>query len=166
MRVTPSAGELAGERTGWSHEAGLHEGLGGQVVELGGACGTQHVDQRPLVEQVRLVQFDAIAQMGDALEAFGARAAHHAVHVVALLEQEFGQVGAVLARDAGDQRSVLVHEESLSASAGGGPGSSKKPRLRRKRTVSTITANRKTIAANPDSCVNDSAITQKQAVRK
>ena len=34
------------------------------------------------------------------------RAADDAVHLVALLEQQLGQVGAVLTRDSGDQRSL------------------------------------------------------------
>ena len=41
--------------------------------------------------------------MGDALEVEGARPADHAADLVALVEQELGQVGAVLAGDAGDQ---------------------------------------------------------------
>ena len=36
-----------------------------------------------------------------------ARAAHHAVDLVALLEQDLGEVRAVLARDPGDERLAL-----------------------------------------------------------
>ena len=63
-----------------------------------------HVDERQLVEQVGLPQLDAVAQVRDALEVLGAGAAHHADDLVALLEQQLGQIRAVLAGDAGDQR--------------------------------------------------------------
>jgi hypothetical protein len=66
--------------------------------------GAQRVDERALVEQVALVQRDPIAQVLDALELLGRGAAHHAVDLVALLEQQIGEIGAVLARDPGDQR--------------------------------------------------------------
>jgi hypothetical protein len=44
--------------------------------------------------------------VGDPLEVDGAGPAHHADDLVALLEQELGQVRAVLAGDAGDERMV------------------------------------------------------------
>ena len=50
------------------------------------------------------MQRDALAQMLDALELLGRRTANHAVHLVAALEQQFGEIGAVLAGDAGDER--------------------------------------------------------------
>ena len=50
------------------------------------------------------MQRDAVAQVLDAVELLRRGAADHAVHLVALLEQQLGQVGAVLAGDAGDQR--------------------------------------------------------------
>ena len=45
-----------------------------------------------------------VFQMGDPLEGFGTGPAHNAVDLVAFVEQEFGQIRAVLARDAGDDR--------------------------------------------------------------
>ena len=45
----------------------------------------------------------ALADVLDALEGLGARAPDEAVHLVALLEQELSQVGAVLARYTGDE---------------------------------------------------------------
>ena len=54
------------------------------------------------------MQGDAVADVLDAVELLGRGAAHHAVHLIALLEQQLGQVGAVLAGDAGDQRGATV----------------------------------------------------------
>jgi hypothetical protein len=47
-------------------------------------------------------------QMIDAIGVERRRAPLHAVDLVALLEQEFGEVSAVLPRDAGDQRRLAV----------------------------------------------------------
>ena len=47
---------------------------------------------------------DPVAQVLDAVELLRRGAPDHAVDVVALLEQQLGQVGTVLAGDAGDQR--------------------------------------------------------------
>ena len=83
------------------HRGDLADGRFPDLVRLDGA---QHVDERELVEQVRLPQIDAVAEMRDALEVLRARPAHHADDPVALLEQQLGQVRPVLARDAGDER--------------------------------------------------------------
>ena len=104
-RVTPSA-VISPVSTGW-RERRLHERLGGEVVHLVGPVLAQDRDERGLVEQVARrgvrVEHDAVLQVGDALEVRGALAAHHADHLVALVEQQLGQVRAVLAGDAGDQ---------------------------------------------------------------
>src|SRR5271155_2159855 len=48
--------------------------------------------------------------MLDAVELLRRRAAHHAVDVVALVEQQLGQVGAILTGHAGDQgRATVAH---------------------------------------------------------
>ncbi len=60
------------------------------------------VHQRELIEQVGLVQMDAVAQMLDPLEAFGARASDHAVDFVSFVQQERSQVRPILAGDPGD----------------------------------------------------------------
>src|SRR5215510_8126844 len=56
--------------------------------------------------------------MLDALEVVLARPAHHAEDRIALLEQELGEVRAVLARDACDQRTPASHAspESMESS--------------------------------------------------
>ena len=61
-----------------------------------------------LVEQVAGDELELVLDVGDALEVHGARAPHHADHRVALRQQEFRQVGPVLAGDARDQ-SPLRH---------------------------------------------------------
>src|SRR5262249_15303963 len=67
-----------------------------------GAHGAEDIDEGELIEQVGLVQLDAALQMGDALEVLGARTANDAVDLIALVEEQIGQIAAVLARDAGD----------------------------------------------------------------
>ena len=61
-----------------------HEAHGREVVDLVRADRLDHVDDRKLVEQVGLVQRDPAAQVGDALEVFGAGPADDAVDFVAL----------------------------------------------------------------------------------
>ena len=59
-----------------------------------------------------------VAEVLDPLEALGAGAADHAVDFVALAEQKLGQVGAILAGDAGDQcasRHARLSAESSAA---------------------------------------------------
>ena len=52
---------------------------------------------------------EPVLDAGDAFEVDRARAPHHADDLVPLLEQQFGQVGAVLARDPGDERAFGHH---------------------------------------------------------
>ena len=79
-----------------------HEGLGGEIVDLVRPHVAQEVDERELVEQIRLAQLETGADVGDALEVLGARAPHHADDTIALLEQQLGEIRPVLARDPGD----------------------------------------------------------------
>ena len=163
--------ELPGQRR--LHPAGRHERLRRQVVELGRPRRAQRSHQRALVEQVGLVQHHAPAQMRDALEGLGARAPHEAVDLVALLEQELGQVGAVLAGDAGDQRAALPQRSSSFVPTTHSPPApsslariERAPRFQSRRSVSTITTARKSAATTPRIRVKESAIRQKQAVTK
>src|SRR3954464_4901492 len=57
-----------------------------------------------MIEQVGLMERDAVAQVLDAFELLRRRAAHHAVHLIALLEQQLGQIRPILTRDPRDQR--------------------------------------------------------------
>jgi hypothetical protein len=43
----------------------------------------------------------------DAARVEGGGAADDAVHLIALAEEEFGEIGTVLARDAGDERALF-----------------------------------------------------------
>ena len=101
MRVTPSAGDLAGEHR--LRPGGLDKALRRQIVDLGRPVLAQNADQRDLVHQVAGDKRQIVLNMVDALEIDRRRAADHADHVVALLEQKLGQIAAVLAGDAGDQ---------------------------------------------------------------
>ena len=99
----PQSGSLAGEHR--LAERGLHERLGGQVVHLHRPVQSQGLDEGGLVEQVAAHDGDLVLEMGDALEADHAGPPDQTHHLVARVEQELSQVGAVLARDPGDQRS-------------------------------------------------------------
>ena len=99
-------------------EAGLHEGLGGQVVDLVGPVVAQNVDEGHLVEQVTRHELELVLNVRDPLEVDRARPAHHPDDGVALFEQEFGQVGAVLTGHTGDQ-SPFRHQGNASPPAGG-----------------------------------------------
>ena len=99
-------GDIAGE-DGLIPRGG-NEGLGGQIVDLGGADAGQGVDHRALVGQVALQEVEAVAHVLDAFEVLGAGAPEDAVDIVVVIEQEFGQIGAVLARDPGNQRASLL----------------------------------------------------------
>ena len=72
-----------------------------------------HRDQGGLVEQVAPDERDPVLDVGDPLEAHGARTPHHADDLVTLLEEQFREVGAVLARNAGDQRSSGHREPTV-----------------------------------------------------
>ena len=94
--------ELAGEhRLG---PRGGHEALRGEVVDLVGLGVAHHGGQRVLVEEVRGHDLDAVEQVVDPLVGVVGGAAHHADDVVALGQEELGEVGAVLPGDARDQR--------------------------------------------------------------
>jgi len=59
-------------------------------------------DDRQLIEQIGRLERNAIEQMLDAPEIRRAGAARRADHLVALREQQFGEVGSVLPSDSGD----------------------------------------------------------------
>ena len=63
------------------------------------------------------MQDDAVAQVLDAVELLGGRAADHAVDLVALLEQEVGEIRAVLAGDAGDEGGLGMARDLPTAAA-------------------------------------------------
>ena len=63
----------------------------------------QCLDKRRLIDQVALDDLDSIDDVGDALERCGARATGHPDDAIALFEQEFGQIGAVLPGNSGNK---------------------------------------------------------------
>ena len=84
--------------------------LGAEVVDLVGLYVAQQADQGDAVGQVRVVQHQGpvgllrvLVDVVDPLGVEGRRAAHEAVHRVALGQQQFGQVRAVLPGDSGDE---------------------------------------------------------------
>ena len=88
--------------------------LGGQVVDLVRLHLLDDADQAGTVGQVAVVQDElapgfvgVLVQVVDAVGVEQAGPALDAMHFVALVEQKFGQVGAVLPGDAGDQSHFL-----------------------------------------------------------
>ena len=96
-------GELGGV------EADLHVALGGEVVDLRGAHVGDDADNGHGVAEVGIVEVEvgAALEVGDALAVIDGGAADDAVDVVAFVEEEFGEVGAVLAGHARDEGNVL-----------------------------------------------------------
>ena len=74
------------------------------------------LDQRERVHQVARMELDAVHEVVDALEGDRGGPAHHADHVVSLVQQQLGQVGAVLSRDACDEGAALHGGQSASGS--------------------------------------------------
>ena len=96
-------GELGGVETD------LHVALGGEVVDLRGAHVGDDADDGHGVAEVGIVEVEvgAALEVGDALAVIDGGAADDAMDVIAFVEEEFGEVGAVLARDARDEGNVL-----------------------------------------------------------
>ena len=96
-------GELGGV------EADLHVALGGEVVDLRGAHVGDDADDGHGVAEVGVVEVEvgAALEVGDALAVIDGGAADDAVDVIAFVEEEFCEVGAVLAGHARDEGNVL-----------------------------------------------------------
>ena len=89
-------------------QLGRHERHRRQVVDFLGAGLFKDLGQRRLIEQIRLVQGNAVAEMLDALEVFGAGPADDAADLVTLVEQELREIAAVLTGDACDESSFCA----------------------------------------------------------
>ncbi len=98
-------------------EGDLDVALGGQVVDLVGLDGLERPRQAVRVDEVAVVQHQLVADVVDAPGVERAAAAHEAVHLVALLEQQLRQVAAVLAGDPRDER-LLRHASDFIARVG------------------------------------------------
>ena len=81
---------------------GGDEALGGEVVDFVRFGVTDDGREGMLVEEVGRHDVHTIKQMADTLVRIVRRAAHHPDHLVALRQQQLGEVGAVLPGDAGD----------------------------------------------------------------
>ena len=80
-----------------------HEALGGEVVHLGRSDGAERLHERGLVQEIALDDLDPVADVGDPLVRRGAGTPRHPHDAISLLEQELGEVGAILAGDPGDE---------------------------------------------------------------
>jgi len=99
-------------------EAHLDVALGSQVVYLGGLHLHQDLVDAAGVGEVAVDQAQAgslglgrLVEMVDASGVEGAAAADDAPDLVALGQEQFGQIGPILAGDAGDKR-AFVHDSS------------------------------------------------------
>ena len=91
-------------------EADADVGLGAEVVDFVGLDAGEDFAEAGAIDEVAVVEEEAgvgiVAVAIEVIDAVGverAAAADDAVDLVALVEQKFGQVGAVLAGDAGDE---------------------------------------------------------------
>ena len=94
-------------------EGDLDVALRGQVVDLVGSDQLQRAHEAVLVHEVAVVEDQAVADVVDAPGVERAAPAHEPVDLVPLLEEELGEVGAVLARDPGDERLARGHADLL-----------------------------------------------------
>ena len=101
-------------------EADLHMALGGEIVDLVGLGLLDDADQVGRVGHVAVMQDEAriglvrvLIEMLDAAGVERRRAALDAVDHVALGQQQFGKIGAVLAGDAGDQGDFMFAHGAL-----------------------------------------------------
>ena len=84
-------------------ERRLHEGLCCEVVDLVGLVVSHDVDHRNLVEEVAGDEFKVVLQVADPLKVHGGTATNHPDDVVALRQQQFSQIRAVLTGDSCDE---------------------------------------------------------------
>ncbi len=92
-------------------EADRHMALRRQIVDLVGLDLRDQAHQIGRIRHVAVMQLEGpaalmlvVIEMVDARGVEGRRPALHPVDCVALVQQQFGQIGPVLARDAGDER--------------------------------------------------------------
>ena len=97
-----------------------HERHRREVVELVGPDVVDDADQRQLIEQVGRLERDAIEQVLDAPVVGRAGAADDPEDLVALLEQQLGEIRPVLTGDAGDE-CAFGHEVRPSSISGRNP---------------------------------------------
>ncbi len=101
-------------------ERDLDVALRAEVIDLVGIDRLEHPAQPGAVGHIAIMQAQPgagemriVVEVIDAVGIEQARPPHQAMHLIALGQQQLGQVGAVLAGDAGDQR-ALRHGSTLS----------------------------------------------------
>src|SRR5439155_9909903 len=121
-------------------EADLDVALRPEVVDLFRLDPVEVADQRRRIGQVGVVEEEArpgfmriSVEMVDPPPVEGAGAAHEAVDLVALVEEQFGEVGAVLPGDPGDQRTLHVWAMVGAAEGVRDPAGSRRARARASR---------------------------------
>ena len=89
-------------------ERNLHMALGREVVDFGRLHLPHHLHEAHGVAHVGIVQVEIrlAFEVGDAFTEIHRRAADNTVDFIALGQQKFGKIGAVLARDTSDQCNV------------------------------------------------------------
>jgi len=97
------------EASDFAGELGLvpgkgHEADGGKVVDLVGLDALHAADERGLVQEIALDNPDVRKKLLDLLPLRVGLSADQAVDLVALRQQVLGEIGAILAGDAGDKR--------------------------------------------------------------
>ena len=96
-----------------------HVALRGQVVHLVGLAPLDHPHHAQRIAEVAVVQVQLVEMLRlDVVEAAAghrAGSAHDPVHLVALGEQQLGQIRAVLAGDPRDQSAVGINGLGLAA---------------------------------------------------
>ena len=90
---------------GWSQEAGTND-IAARLYSSCGRTRSSDADQRQLIEQVARQDREPVAEMVDPPVVVGRQAAREAVDLIALLQEEFRQIGPVLAGDPGDERTA------------------------------------------------------------
>ena len=82
----------------------LDEALRGEVVDLIRLVVAHDIRERCLIEQICRHQLDVIDEVTNPLIRCGRASPYNADHLVTLLEEELGEIGAILTRDTCDNR--------------------------------------------------------------
>jgi hypothetical protein len=77
--------------------------LGGEIVYFLGLRVADYLNERKLIEKIRLAEFDLGANMLDALEVLCACASDHAEYLIAFFQKEFGEITSILAGNSGNK---------------------------------------------------------------
>ena len=91
-------------------ERDAHVALAGEVIDLVGLHPADHRLQAEWIDEVAVMQFErqpagfrGCPEIVNPIAVQATRPPHETVHCIAVVEQEFGQIGAVLSADTGDE---------------------------------------------------------------